>query len=231
MAKKRHRRRNRSHRRRYARVNRRRHNPMLFGRRHNRHHRRRRHNPLLAVPVSELIPLTGWAVLGMAGARILPQMVAPSYNTSWTGYAMNAVTAVGLSWLGGKFAGTRAAQGLIVGGFVGTAARILSDWIGASNPVGGALSGDLDFDMGFYIQNQFPLPTTGQGPFLLQPGIVGAPMQAGGVPTVVSLPAVASGVPAAGSAPGGSAPSATALSVGTQSLADQPSAWRSPWAA
>jgi len=172
----------------------------------------------------------GWGVAGMAGARIIPQIVAPGMNSGITGYGLNAVTSVALSWLGGKFAGTRAAQGLLVGGLVATASRILSDWIGASNPVGGALSGDLDFDLGFYIPNSFPLPTTGQGPFLLQPGITGAPSQAGGVPSVIALPATATG-PA--TVVNGGAPGATAvqLAVGTQSLADQPSGWRSPWAA
>jgi hypothetical protein len=189
------------------------------------HRRRRRHNPFLSVPVSELLPLTAWAVGGMAGARILPQMVLPTYNSGWTGYGLNIATSLGLSWIGGKFAGARAAQGLLVGGFVGTAARILSDWLGATNPVGGALMGDLDFDMGFYIQNNFPLPTTGSGEFLLQPGVAGAPMQAGGVPAYVALPA------AGGSAAAG--PSAASIASGTQAMPGGQSvnAWRSPWAA
>ena len=103
---------------------RRRRNPSMFGRRRRRSNRRtvivmrgrnrgyrRRHNPLLAVPMSELVPLTAWAVGGMAGARILPQMLAPSYNQGWTGYGLNIVTTLGLSWLGGKFAGTRRRRG------------------------------------------------------------------------------------------------------------------------
>jgi len=36
--------------------------------------------------------------------------------------------------------------------------------------------------LSFYIPNTFALPTTGRGPFLLQPGVGGRPMQAGGVP-------------------------------------------------
>ena len=223
-------------------ARRRRRNPSLFGRRrrrsnrrtvivmrgHNRHYRRR-HNPFLAVPMSELVPLTAWAVGGMAGARILPQMLAPGYNTGWTGYGLNIVTTLGLSWLGGKFAGTRAAQGLLVGGFVGTAARILADWLGGTSAIGGALSGDLDFDLGFYIPNSFPLPTTGQGPYLLQPGITGAPSAAGGVPTVVPLPPATAQATAAA----GGNPTAAQLSAGTAQMhgGDTPGAWRTPWAA
>lgn len=222
---------------------RRRRNPSMFGRRRRRSNRRtvivmrgrnrgyrRRHNPLLAVPMSELVPLTAWAVGGMAGARILPQMLAPSYNQGWTGYGLNVLTTLGLSWLGGKFAGTRAAQGLLVGGFVGTAARILADMLGGTSTIGGALSGDLDFDLGFYIPNSFPLPTTGQGPYLLQPGITGAPSAAGGVPTQVMLPPT---TPQAAAAAGGN-PTAAQLSAGTAAMSshgDTPRAWGTPWAA
>ncbi len=35
--------------------------------------------------------------------------------------------------------------------------------------------------LAFYEVNSFPVPTTGRGPFLLQSGVTGAPMVAGGV--------------------------------------------------
>lgn len=35
--------------------------------------------------------------------------------------------------------------------------------------------------LGYYAANPFPLPTTGQGPFLLQPGVMATPAQAGGL--------------------------------------------------
>lgn len=200
----------------------------------NRGSRRRRYsrNPILAVPLNELVPLTAWAVGGMAGARIIPQLVLPNYNQGWTGYGLNILTTIGLSWVGSKFAGTRAAQGLLVGGFVGTAARMLADWLGGSSTLGGALSGDLDFDLGFYINNSFPLPTTGQGPFLLQPGVTGAPMAAGGIPTVAALPAAAPSASSAAATAGGGV-TAAQLSVGMQNMhsGDTPNAWKSAWAA
>jgi hypothetical protein len=178
--------------------------------------------------MSELVPLTAWAVGGMAGARILPQMIAPTYNTGYLGYGLNIAATLGLSWLGGKFAGTRAAQGLLVGGFVGTAARILADWLGASNPIGGALSGDLDFDMGFYIPNSFPLPTTGSGPFLLQPGMTGSPSYSGGI--AAALPAAVAAQTA--SSPQGSAANPTAAQINdSMSAHSTPRAWSTPWAA
>jgi hypothetical protein len=203
---------------------RRRSNPVMYMRRSSR--RRRRHNPLLSVPMSELLPLTAWAVAGMAGTRIIPQMVLPQYNQGIGGYGLNFVTAIGLSWIGGKFAGSRAGQGILVGGMVGLAARILSDTLGGSSALGGALAGDLDFDLGFYIQNSFPLPTTGSGPFLLQPGMNSSPSVSG----LATLPPVASAQAAAANASG--QPSAAQLASATATGMDAtPRAWASPWAA
>lgn len=176
--------------------------------------------------MSELVPLTAWAVAGMAGTRILPQMLAPQYNTGLGGYGLNFVTAVGLSWLGGKFAGARASQGLLVGGMVGLAARILADTLGGSSALGGALAGDLDFDMGFYIQNTFPLPTTGSGPYLLQPGVNSSP-SVSGLSTMPVVPSAAAGAANAAGQPS-AAQLAAATSAGTH---DTPRAWSSPWAA
>jgi len=220
----------RRHRRRNYRFGSRRRNRVVYM--HARRSYRRRHNPFLSVPVGELVALTGWAVVGMAGTRIIPQMVLPSQNSGIMGYGLNAVTAVGLSWLGGKFGGTRAAQGILIGGMVGLATRILTDMLGGTQAGAWGLSGDLDFDLGFYIPNSFAVPTTGQGPYLLNPGITGAPMQAGGVPTMQPV-AIAPGSGQAAAAAGGV--TAAQLAAATQSGAGtgpaEPSAWRSNWAA
>jgi len=50
--------------------------------------------------------------------------------------------------------------------------------------------------LSFYIPNTFALPTTGRGPFLLQPGVTGRPMQAGGVPGFMTPPIVPLPTPA-----------------------------------
>ena len=189
--------------------------------------RRRRHNPLLSVPLGDLVPLTAWAIGGMAGTRIIPQMVMPGSNTGLYGYGMNFVTAVGLSWLGGKFAGSRASQGLLVGGMVALASRILTDTLGTSGTFGGALAGDLDFDLGFYINNTFPLPTTGSGPFLLQPGVTGSPSASGG--GAIALPPAAPG--SASQAGGGVTASQIAAGTTASEMGASSPAWRSPWAA
>jgi len=228
------------HRRHNTRRRRRRNPSFHFGRRRNRvvyvHRRRhhRRHNPMLSIPLTELVALTGWAVAGMAGTRIIPQMVLPSYNTGIAGYGLNFATAVGLSWLGSKFGGSRAGQGLLIGGMVGLATRVLTDMLGSTQAGAWGLSGDLDFDLGFYIPNTFAVPTTGQGPFLLNPGVVGAPMQAGGVPSPMTpaiAPASAGGTAAATGGGVTAAQLASATYAPSGNLPNDPSAWRSNWAA
>jgi len=226
-------------------VRRHRHNPFRLGRRRRnrtrvvyvgarRSYRRHRHNPFLSVPLTDLVALTGWAVAGMAGTRIIPQMVLPNYNSGIAGYALNGITAIGLSWLGGKFGGARAAQGLLVGGMVGLATRILTDMLGSTQAGAWGLSGDLDFDLGFYVPNTFAVPTTGQGPFLLNPGVVGAPMQAGGVPSPMT-PALAPGTVGGAAVTSGGGVTAAQLASATYApsgnLPNDPSAWRSNWAA
>jgi len=198
-----------------------------------RYSRRRRHNPFLSVPLGDLVVLTGWAVGGMAAGRILPQMVLPSMNSGLTGYGLNALTAVGLSWAGGRFFGARAAQGLLVGGMVGLAARILTDVLGSSQAGAWGLSGDLDFDLGFYVPNSFAVPTTGQGPYLLNPGITGSPMQAGGIPTMqpVTVAAGAAGGAAAASGGGVTAAQLSQMPGVSGNPINDPNAWRSNWAA
>jgi hypothetical protein len=189
--------------------------------------RHRRHNPLLSVPLSDLVPLTAWAIGGMAGTRILPQMLLPGSNTGLSGYGMNFATAVALSWLGGKFAGSRASQGLLVGGMVALASRILTDTLGTSGTFGGALAGDLDFDLGFYINNSFPLPTSGSGAFLLQPGVTGLPTASGG--GAIALPPAAPG--SASQAGGGVTAGQIAAGTTASEMGAASPAWRSPWAA
>lgn len=59
--------------------------------------------------------------------------------------------------------------------------RMLGEYVAAStaNPTGWR---PWNSRLGFYLPNSFPLPTTGRGPFLFQPGVpVGPPMAAGGL--------------------------------------------------
>jgi len=199
---KRRRRRNRSRRRNYRH---RRRNPVFafqrprrrrsHRRRSNRHHYRRHRNPsILGLSLGEVFTMTAAGVVNGIATRSIPQMVLGANNQGIVGYGANAGTAfIGAlvaKWIGGQ----RAAIGAIVGGFAAVAQRIVSDLMGSK--LGDLnLSGDLDFDLSFYIGNSFPVPTAGTGPYLLNAGYAGSPMAsiaAGGVPVVpAALPAAA----------------------------------------
>jgi hypothetical protein len=164
----------------------------------------------------------------MMVTRIGPQMLLPTYNTGFSGYGLNAATAVLASWSVGKFFGSRASQGVLIGGFVALGSRMLTDWLGTSGTFGGALAGDLDFDLGFYINNSFPLPTTGSGPFLLQPGMTGSPTASGGGAAIALPPAAAGSASQAG---GGVTAGQIAAGTTASEMGASSPAWRSPWAA
>lgn len=175
--------------------------------------------------------MTGGAISGGVATRAVPQMLLGANNAGLMGYLANAAVAGIGGWLTGKFFSQKFGQGWLIGGAVALTSRILSDqlnlqvWnLGAGAATAPGVSGDLDFDLGFYLQNSFPVPTTGQGPFLLNAGQTGGPMQAGGVPTVMALPASAGSGSAAGVASG----SADGSGNGAHASIDR---WGSRWAA
>lgn len=178
----------------------------MSGRHQKRRSHRRRSNPM-GFNVRDIGTQLLWGTAGGVAALSVPGLVASSYNTGWTGYLLNGASAWAGSMLVGKVAGPKAGQDFFVGGLVATGLRIFNNFFGSSFPVG--LSG-----LGFYIPNNFPLPTTGSGPFLLNSGYEG------GNP----MPSVQIG--------GGSGSSVALASVppaGVQS-SDEPSRW-SKWAA
>jgi len=177
-------------------------------RRRNRSFRRRRRNPGGMGSVREISGLLLWGTAGAIGSLSLPGMVASQYNTGAIGYVLNAATAYVGGSLVGKFAGPQAGAHFLAGGIIATGLRIFNNFFGSSFPIG--LSGD---GMGYYIENSFPLPTSGQGPYLLNPGYSGSPMAS------VQAPALA----AAAVAP--------VAATGATDGSDTPSRWNSRWAA
>jgi hypothetical protein len=90
--------------------------------------RRRRRNPgMIGRPMDWL--KGGVGVLGgVVVTRALPQAVAASYNTSYTGYAMNAVTAIAAAWA--THAVTKdpiLTASVAAGGFAALIARIINE--------------------------------------------------------------------------------------------------------
>lgn len=162
-------------RRRNVRPRRRRRNPLkLFGghrrRRHNprrflaRHYRHRRRNPMLAAPLTQVLPLAGWAIVGGVATRTLPQLLLKDKNTGLYGYGANALTALGVSMALGKFIGSQAGLGSLLGGITMLAGRLIADYFGKTVVEFSSLLGsDVSFDLGLYTQSYFPLPTVSSG--------------------------------------------------------------------
>jgi len=134
-----------------------------------RHHRRRR-NPSFGLPSQFGEKVGGALIAGVFGARMLPQMVLKGSNSGLIGYAADAAGGGIVSWAMGKFIGSAWAEGGWIGTAVAVASRIISDKF--SETFGGAgLSGDLDFDLGYYMSDKFPYyPGASMGPFQRYPG-------------------------------------------------------------
>lgn len=128
-------------------------------RRHSKHRRFRR-NPALALPSRELVSLSGWAIAGGVGSRSIPEMLLKENNSGVMGYVANAFTAVVLSWIGGRFFGSNAGRGLLIGGAVGLGGRLVEDFFGKKlvefTAVG--IGQDPGYNLGSYDNVQFPLP-------------------------------------------------------------------------
>lgn len=185
---------------------RRRSNPGFgFGR--VKHRNRRRRNPGVGgFGVRDLTGTILWGTAGALATRVVPSTFLGTKNTGILGYGANAVTAIAGGMLVGKFLRPQAGQEFTAGGLIALGLRLFEDWMSG----GSQLNGDL----GFYIENSFPLPTSGQGPYLLNAGYNGSPMAS--VQAQPQVAALSAAAVSAASAPGGSA--------------DEPSRW-SKWAA
>jgi hypothetical protein len=137
---------------------------------------------------------------------MIPQNLMASYNTGYTGYALNAGAGIAASFLLGKIWNRDAAMGGYVGTGVAVLSRILVDKFNIGG--GGGMSGDLDFDLGYYVSDRFPFPQGAGGPYDNFPGnpyLANAPFAAtsaaavrAGQGAAAALPAGAAGAPGMG---------------------------------
>jgi hypothetical protein len=150
-----------------------------------KHRSRRRRNPGFGgFGVRDLTGTILWGTAGALSARVIPSTFLGAKNTGILGYGANGATAVIGGMLVGKFLNPRAGQEFTAGGLIALGLRLFEDWMGG----GSQLNGDL----GYYIENSFPLPTVGQGPYLLNAGYNGSPMASVQAPAqVAALPAAA----------------------------------------
>lgn len=195
-----------------ARNRRRSRNSGFMMRSHRRHGRRLR-NParagFLGGTISNVGSLMIWGTAGAVASRAIPASLLSSYNSGFTGYGLNLATAIVGGALVGRFAGSDKGAKFTAGGVIATALRIFSDQF--SNY---ASQFGLGGDLGFYIPNSFPVPTSGSGPFLLNAGYAGASPAASG-----PVSAAAAVTPAAGASV--AAPVASG---------DEPTRWANRWA-
>ena len=217
-----HRRRNRSHgsRRRNRRRNPRRRSVVLMGaspirhRRPRRHMRRsnRRRNPMhyrRRNPFgmsSELVGLAGGAIVAGIGCRVIPDMgFLATYNSGWTGYALDAAVGYAISRFGLHYVNRNWEVGGYVGTILSVASRIVSEKFGSS------IFGNGTDSMSYYMDSPFPWRgDASQGPYPAFPG--GRYALAAPVPTAATAEqagqAAAAAVQAAQTAPSsGMAPS------------------------
>ena len=187
----------------------------------NPHRRfRRRRNPSFGLPSQFGEKVGGALIAGVFGARMLPQLVLKESNSGIMGYAADAVGGGAVSWALGKFIGPAWAEGGWIGTAVAVASRIIADKFGASFGSQG-LSGDLDFDLGYYLGDRFPYyPGQAMGPFKTYPGQ--RYLTPGAVPTTAT--AVQAGTAAA------AALQHAAAAAGGASLSGEGDRWGSSWA-
>lgn len=184
-------------------------------RRSSRSYRRRSNPGLGSITRGGIIPLVVGGGVGFLAARMIPQNLLPNYNKGWTGYALNAVSGVAAGWLLGKFYSPQAATGAYVGTGVALISRILVEQFNIGG--GGGVSGDLDFDLGYYVSDRFPYPQGPGGPYDNFPG---TPYLANGPFAPTSAAAVRAGQAAAAALPAPAAGSGMGAPTGTGRWAD-----------
>lgn len=141
-------------------VSRRRKNPMF-----KKFRRSRRSNPgtkFLGMEPVALLTLGVGAAAGAVGSRAVPQLILKDKNTGLMGYAANAVAAVGLGFVAGKF-NPDLATGVIAGGFGSLFQRVWNERVSKTSPSADIQGlGDYDYSedgMGRYVNATWPAPT------------------------------------------------------------------------
>jgi len=117
---------------------------------------------------------------GILGTVTLPQLVLGANNIGTTALMAEAAVALGLGLLSNRVS-KKFGEQVMVGGFAAMLANAGSQMLGiAPTPTSGTL--------GFYIDNSFPLPTSGRGPYLLNDGSSASPSANGDMNPPVVLP-------------------------------------------
>jgi hypothetical protein len=118
---------------------------MAYHRKHHHHRRHHRHNPLGIS--GNVVKDAAWVAGGAIAAAALPNMVAPTMSTGWTGVIAKAAASVAASMLGRMVGGPEAAAEALKGGLAITLLAALKQ--GGVNVPG----------LGLYAPSWFGIPT------------------------------------------------------------------------
>lgn len=153
--------------------------------------------------------MIGGGAVGFLAARMIPQNLLANYNKGWTGYALNAASGAVVGMLLHRFWNRDAG----VGAYVGTGIAVLSRVLVEQFNIGGGagVSGDLDFDLSYYVSDRFPFPQDAGGPYMNYPG---SPYLANAPFAATSAAAVRAGQAAAAIVPVGAGGSVAATPSG-----------------
>lgn len=82
-------------------------------------------------PITSNLDIAAWGVLGFAGNRFIPQYlpyIKDNESSPAINYLGKALTTLGISFLAGRFIGSRAATGIAVGGIVEIGVSAINDF-------------------------------------------------------------------------------------------------------
>lgn len=116
-----------------------------------------------------MLQTVGGAAIGFFGSNALPSLVPQlaQYNSGITGYAIQGVTGLALSWGLKKFMGPGWGRGALIGTGLSLLLRIIKDHaVSTGSVASAAMSGDL----AYYASDRFPYPQDAGGPFPMFPG-------------------------------------------------------------
>jgi hypothetical protein len=157
---------------------RRRSNPMFALAAPRRHHKRRasprrhhrRRNPgLQAFTSGGMLQTVGGAAIGFFGSNALPSLIPQlaQYNTGVTGYALQAVSGLALSWGLKRFLGKGWGTGALIGTGLSILLRIVKDH---AMTTGSTTSAAMSGDLAYYVDDRFPYAQGAGGPYAAFPG-------------------------------------------------------------
>lgn len=116
-----------------------------------------------------MLKMIGGAAAGFLGSNALPALIpqlAP-YNAGFSGYAIQGIAGLAISWAAKRFFGPQAGMGALVGTGLALVLRAVKDHAAST---GSATSAAMSGDLAYYGDDRFPYPQGSGGPYGTFPG-------------------------------------------------------------